>query len=157
MKRFLSILEKTLYRAGGILLCAAFLWVVVLFGSFFLNLFGVLSYAPPLNQDVENIVRVELIDCCDGQMKVLHIVAEDQMEEFLKDFLKLKAKRYSNDPPSPYGEILVAVYYADGCVDRIGNSMNDYKDSEGQSMPAGGWYHFPEGTLESLFEKYIPK
>ena len=157
MKQFFSILSKTLYRVGGILLCAAFLWVVVVFGRFFLDLLGVLQYGPPLNQDVDKIVRVELIDCSDGQMKVLHTVAEDQLEDFMKDFLKLKAKRYANDPPSPYGEILVAVYYADGCVDRIGNRMNDYKDSEGQSMPAGGWYHFPEGTLETIFEKYIPK
>ena len=157
MKGLLSILGQTLYRLGGILLCGAFLLFAVMLGGFILDLFGVLQYAPPLNQDVENIVRVELVDCRDGQMKVLHTVAEDQLEDFLKDFLKLKAKRYANDPPSPYGEILVAVYYADGCVDRIGNRMNDYKDSEGQSMPAGGWYHFPEGTLESLFEKYIPK
>ena len=157
MKKFFSALAETAYRVGGILLLLGGLWIAVIFGSFFLDLFGIRSYGPPLNQDPENMIRVELVDCSQKDMQVLVTLTDAEMDAFLEDFLKLKTKRYANDPPAPYGEIMVALYYADGCVDRIGNQMNTYEDTEGKPLSAGGWYYFPDRTLEALFEKYTTK
>ena len=137
------------------------LWIVILipvwfFGSFFLNLFGVLSYDVPMTQDAKNVVRVELVNSADdNHPEILRTMTNEEMEQFLRDFQRLKTKRYANDPPSPYGEIMVAIYYSDGCVDRIGNVMNESFDESGNSCPAGGWYYFPDGTLEKLFKKYV--
>jgi len=157
MKKYTSLLTEVAYRIGGILICLAAVSGIVLVGSFFLNLFGVLSYAPPMNQDAENVVRVDLIDCSRKGWKVLESLTGEQMDAFLEEFGNLKAKRYANDPPEPYGDILVAIHYADGSVDRIGNQMNDYRAADGSYLPAGGWYWFPDGTLDTLFQKYTAK
>lgn len=129
--------------------------LVGFFAHFFLTMFGVLSYDVPMTQERENVVQVELVDCKNyPDSKVLRTLTGDDLDRFLDDFQKLKAKRYASDPPSPYGEIMIAVYYADGCVDRIGNVMNTSCDASGNPISAGGWYHFPDGSLERLFSQY---
>lgn len=62
MKKAFCALTDMLYRIGGILLVLGALWIAFLAGSFFLNLFGILSYPPPMNQDAENVVSVDLVD-----------------------------------------------------------------------------------------------
>ena len=151
---------KTLTKILGYLTDFAFivflLIPVLFFGSFFLDLFGIRSHPVPMTQDADNAVRIELVNCeNDSDWEILRTLTGEEMEAFLADFQKLKAKRYANDPPAPYGDILVAVYYADGCVDRIGEEMNTSADASGNSCPAGGWYYFPDGKLETLFEKYV--
>ena len=157
MKRVFASLVDVVYRIGGILLILGALGIAFLVGSFVLNLFGVLNYAPPMNQSAENVVSVDLVDCSGKGSKVLVTLTGAEMESFLMEFVSLKAKRYANDPPEPYGDIMIALHYADGSIDRIGDEMNDYRDANGKYLPAGGWYWFPEGTLDNLFEKYTAK
>ena len=157
MKKAFDALIKVAYRIAGILLVLGALGIAFLVGSFFLNLFGILSYAPPMNQSVENVVCVDLVDCSRKGSKVLVSLTDEEMELFLDEFASLKAKRYANDPPEPYGDIMIALHYADGSIDRIGDDMNDYRDANGNELPAGGWYWFPEGTLDILFQKYTAR
>lgn len=157
MKKAFCALTDMLYRIGGILLVLGALWIAFLAGSFFLNLFGILSYPPPMNQNAENVVSVDLVDCSGKGCKVLVTLTGEEMKSFLEEFGDLKAKRYANDPPEPYGDIMIALHYADGCIDRIGDKMNDYRDAKGKHLPAGGWYWFPEGTLDILFQEYTAR
>ena len=157
MKKVFGTLTDVVYGIGGILLILAAIWIAFLVGSFLLNLFGVLNYSPPMNQSPENVVCVDLVDCSGKGSKVLVSLTGEEMESFLVEFGNLKAKHYANDPPEPYGDIMIALHYADGCIDRIGDEMNDYRDAEGNYLPAGGWYWFPEGTLDTLFQKYTAK
>lgn len=151
MKKFLKILG---YGADLVLLLVL-LMPVLLVGRYCLDLFGVRSYDVPMTQDVENVVQVELVDTETYPHDILLTLTGDEMERFLDDLQKLKTKRYASDPPMPYGEIMVAVYYADGCVDHLGRNMILAFDAAGDYKSTGGMYYFPGDTLEKLFANYV--
>ena len=150
-KRFLKIVE---FISSGLLMIAI-LSMLIFFGRFFLDLFGVLSYDPPLYKDGGKITRVELLLSTDSQKT--ETVAElegEELELFLNDFSDVRFKRYANDPPDPYGERIVAVYYEDGTIDYIGEDMNQRFDSTGQVLSVKGWYYCLGNAFRELFQKY---
>jgi len=156
MKRTTVRLDKIIQIISSLALSAAVLMLLLFLGRPVLDFFGILSYAPPLNQKPENIVCVELTDTSNPSEPVaLLALADSEMDAFLEDFLKLKAKRYANDPPTSYGDKLIVIYYENGYKDYIGKDINGYVSSVGESLPAGGWYYFPGNSMDILFDKYI--
>lgn len=155
MKSVISSFINTLKLVGKIFVVTVVIWWIVGLGSFFLNLFGILNYDPPINRNAGAVICVELIDASDPHKKiVLQELKGEELEAFLRDFLKVRFKRYANDPPSPHGIWMINVYYEDGSMDCIRNGMNERFDSSGESIPAGGWYYCPGDGMKKLFEKY---
>ncbi len=154
MKRFLSGLLKVVERISTLLLIICVLGGVLLFGSFFLNVFGVLRYDPPVH-DEQKIVSIELLEIQNHKAKVTATLPEDQIPPFLEEFLQIRFGRYANDPPEPYGDRMVRITYEDGYVDCIGEEMNQRFGPSGQEVSAKGWYYCPGDEMEELFEKYV--
>lgn len=154
MKRFFAGFLKTAERIFTLLLIAGLLGVVVLFGSFFLNVFGVLRYDPPV-YDAEKIISIELVEIQNHKAKVTATLQEEQVQPFMKEFLRIRFGRYANDPPEPYGDRMVRITYEDGYVDCIGEEMNLRFGPSGQGVSAKGWYYCPGNEIEKLFDKYV--
>ena len=156
MQRFFGGLLKALERVGVLVLIVSILGVIIMFSSFFLNLFGVISYDPPMH-DEGNILSIELVDTSSSKEFVVATLTEDQIQPFLDAFLQIRFKRYANDPPEPYGDRMVRILYADGYVDCIGEEMNQRIGPSGQWVSAKGWYYCPGNEIEILFEKYTDR
>ena len=154
MQQFFERLLKALECLGVMLLIVSVLGVIVMFGSFFLNLFGVISYDPPMH-DGGNILSVELVDTSSSKEFVVATLTEDQIQPFLNVFLQIRFKRYANDPPEPYGDRMVRILYSDGYVDCIGEEMNQRFGPAGQWVSTKGWYYCPTNEIEILFDKYV--
>ena len=147
--------EKAAAAAGKAIFCIFLAGALIFFGKPILDLFGISSYSPPLNQEASQVVRAELMDCSDPRNpRSLLILENGEKDQFLTDFLKTKAKRYVFDPPGNPGEKAVFLYYENGCVDCFGVQINEYRSSEGKNLPTKGWYYFPEEAIEELFAKY---
>ncbi len=156
MKRIAILLDRIIQIVSSITVIFICLFPVLFFGRPILDFMGVLSYAPPLNQDPENILYIELTDTTNPlEPIVLCTLSDSEKDAFLSDFLSMKVKRYSNDPPTSYGDKLIEIYYADGHRDRIGKVINEYLSPSGDSLPAGGWYYFPDDSMDTLFDKYL--
>lgn len=156
MNRTAVLLDKIIQIVSSLALFAAFLILLLFLGKPVLDFFGILSYAPPLNQEPENIVCVELTDTSNASEPIVLLALRDsEMDAFLEDFLKLKVKRYANDPPTSYGPKLILIHYEDGHKDYIGKDINRYTSPDGDSLPAGGWYYFPDNSMDILFDKYV--
>ena len=153
MQRFFGGLLKAMEHVGVLVLIVSILGVIIMFSSFFLNLFGVLNYDPPMH-DTENVVSIELVDTSRPEEKVVGVLTGKQMEAFLDEVLQIRFKRYANDPPEPYGDRMVRILYADGYVDCIGEEMNQRLGPTGQWVSAKGWYYCPTNEIEILFDKY---
>ena len=156
MKRWFTAFLKVVEWAFMLLLAVSLVGAVLMVGSFFLNLFGVLNYGPPMH-DTDNVVSIELVDTSRPEEKVVGVLTGNQMEAFLDEFLQIRFKRYANDPPEPYGDRMVRITCSDGYVDCIGEEMNQRIGPSGQWVSAKGWYYCPGNEIEILFEKYTDR
>lgn len=145
-------MKTWLKRIGLVLLMIA---AVIFWGRWLLDLFGVVKYALPLNQDAENIVQIELLENTDSELTVLRTLTGYEMDAFLQEFMQLEAGRYANDPPTQIGKRAVKICYTDGCYDILGQDMVIFFSASGETLPTNGWYHLPIDALDSLFEKYV--
>lgn len=139
-------------RIGLVLLIIT---AVVFWGRWLLDLFGIVKYALPLNQDVENIVQIELLENADSELTVLCTLTDHEMDAFLQEFMQIEAGRHANDPPTQLGKRAVKVYYSDGDYDILGQDMIIFFSASGEILPTNGWYYLPIDALDSLFEKYV--
>lgn len=156
MKRWFTAFLKVVEWAFKLLLAVSLVGVVLMVGSFFLNLFGILRYDPPV-YDAEKIVSIELVKIHNHKAKVAATLPEEQVRPFMEEFLQIRFGRYANDPPEPYGDRMVRITYSDGYVDCIGEEMNQRFDPSGQGVSAKGWYYCPGNEIEILFEKYTDR
>ncbi|MBR5126706.1 MAG: hypothetical protein IKU68_08245 [Oscillospiraceae bacterium] len=156
MKRFLAGVWQAVERVFTFFMIVGVLAGAVMFGSFFLNLFGILRYDPPV-YDAEKIVSIELVKIHNHKAKVAATLPEEQVRPFMEEFLQIRFGRYANDPPEPYGDRMVRITYSDGYVDCIGEEMNQRFDPSGQGVSAKGWYYCPGNEIEILFEKYTDR
>jgi len=138
-----------------LLMLVGILGMLILFGRFFLDLFGVISYAPPIDLEGSTIIRVDLVNAeYQSDTEIIAEITQPELDQFLDDFMQISFKRYANDPPEPYGDWLVIVHYSDGHADWIGNEMNQRFDASGNAISTGGWYYCPGNEMEVLFSKY---
>ena len=145
-------MKQILERIGiGLLI----LFPVLFFGPWLLNLFGIVSYKPPMSQNPENVVQVDFLEYTKGESRILHSLTEEEIAPFMEVFLELDAKRYANDPSTEYGQWVVRLCYADGGYDLLGG-MVEFFSSTGESINSRGWYYLPRSDLEELFAKYVP-
>jgi len=128
---------------------------VLFFGPWLLNLFGIVSYKPPMSQSPENVVQVDFLEYEEGESRILHSLTDEEIPSFLENFLELDAKRYANDPPTEYGQWVVRLCYADGGYDLLGGMVEFFSPS-GESINPKGWYYLPGSDLEELFANYVP-
>lgn len=156
MKKAAPKFIKVFSSVRNILIAAGVIGWSILIGSYVLNLFGILSYDPPINREAGDILKVQLVDTSEQyRSKVLAELTGESLEQFLGDFEEIRFKRYANDPPEPYGDLMIAIYYEDGSVDRIGDEMNQRFDSSGRPISSKGWYYCPDHKMDQLFEKYV--
>lgn len=145
MKQIMKKIGRGLLIAAGILL----------FVPWFLNLFGLIEYEIPTSQRPENIVQVDLLNHKQGEFTVLCSLTGNEISPFMDELLKLKAGRYSNDPPLEYGKQVIKLCYADGGYDLLGG-MVEFFSPNGESIHTRGWYYLHRKDLEALFSNYLP-
>ena len=140
-----------LKRIGLVILLLA---MIVFFGRWLLDLFGVIKYEPPMSQDRDQIVCVELLDSSGVEFIVIKTIENEELAVFLEDFFLIEAGRYANDPATRYGDYAIKIYYVDGGYDILGEIV-DFYSSDGERLPVGGWYYIPKDEMQVIIDKYV--
>ena len=92
----------------------------VLLGRWLFDLFGLISYEPPLSQHTQSIVQVDLLDTSDQELTVLYSITGEEIDQFVDDFMQIEAGRFANDPILEYGDRMIRICYSDGGYDLHG-------------------------------------
>ena len=144
-------MKQWLKRIGLLFLIIAAVWF---WGKWLLDLFGVIKYEPPLSQDTQNIVQVDLLDTSDQEWVVLHSIKDEELDQFVDDYMQISFGRCANDPPTEYGQRTIRICYADGGYDLHGDIVESYS-STGVTLWPGGWYYIKHDDVNVIFDKYI--
>ncbi len=158
MKRFFAVLDKLIGWISNMIVPLLILTPIFVFVFAFTAPFVImmLPHLPPINQDVDNAICVELVDSEDFSYHVLHTLTDSEMDAFLKEFQRTVSRRSAFDPSQPNPDLTVVIYYADGCTDYIGDHGSKYLNPSGEPISGDDWHYFSDGKLEKLFDKYIP-
>lgn len=136
----------------------AVLLLVFLFLCFFVFLLVLSSqkYTPPLHQQQNEIVRIELLDTHTYSEESLYVLQDSEIQDFLVQLHSIKFKRYINDPAHHYGVIAVKIVYQNGYYDILGLAINSYRTPDGKNIATDGWYYISnQKDLVNLFSQYI--
>ena len=126
----------------------------VLLGRWLFDLFGLISYEPPLSQHIQSIVQVDLLDTSDQELTVLYSITGEEIDQFVDDFMQIEAGRFANDPILEYGDRMIRICYSDGGYDLHGDTVEFYS-STGERLSTRGWYYIHDNDIDAIFEKYI--
>jgi len=143
---------KRLFKQIGLVILI--LAAVCFYGRFFLDLFDVIKYKPPLSQSIENIVQINLLDSSGEQFLVRRSLTGEEMTLFIEELMAVQAGRYANDPVTEFGDETIKICYQDGGYDLLGDKVKFY-DAAGESLNTRGWYYIPQDDLHRLFSEYL--
>lgn len=103
----------------------------------------------PLQQPVENIVKIELINEKEGG--TLCTLTGADVTHFMNDLMELECRK-GFEPQGEIGYLQIHIYYENGDADIFGRHGNAQITSGDYIMD--GWYKFAEEDLVELFHAY---
>ena len=127
-------------------------FIIVLLHSF---LFGCQqkSYDLPLNQEKDQIVKIELSKYTLRNRVVLCTLDSTEILQFMEKLEGVSCHRYFNDPETDNRYLSVYLYYENGDVDILGTGICD---TTSKSKIRKGWYHLDARETWELFSQYVP-
>ena len=113
------------------------------------------TYPPCLNQPLSNISSIELLDTHNNDFTVLYTLSESEIPSFCEQLMSLEFGRVHSTPSPVPGILAVRITYDDGNADIIGNLINEYYDSAGDSLPTKMYYLHDVNDFVMLFSQYV--
>lgn len=114
------------------------------------------TYSVQVHQELDDVVKIELLDTAHGESAVLHTLDPAEYQTFWNDLHTLRFLRYYNDPSTEYGPLSIRILYTNGYIDVIGCDINGYFAPNGENEAHDGWYCVEDREdFAELFAKYM--
>lgn len=139
----------------GIVIALLIAGVLVFFGYPLLVMFGVVNYALPISQPVDNLACIQLLNTEGNTPVLIDELPDEQIDDFYNELIAIRARAYSNDPQFEPGKRSVKLCYKDGSYDLYSFGYLALYDSNGEKKPLNRWYYMSTKDLNRLLEQFF--
>ena len=111
------------------------------------------KYPVQLKQEVDQIVKIELVDETVNPVDVYVVTDSQMIADFVPEIVALPCYKYWNDPSTAIGYLHIDISYADGSVESLGTDSLCYNPKQGDSVQSM-WYYIDFDAMCDLFGKH---